>query len=296
MRKKRNGFAGRWMGNTALALAGAFVLMSVPMDVHAETFYGQDGWSVVFDGDSMNSTFTNADIDDTIYQMQPGDTADIHLTLTNDYDGDTDWYMTNEILQTLEDSQSVAEGGAYTYILTYIRQDGTEEILYSSEEIGGETINASGEGLHQATDSLEDYFYLDTLSSGQSGQIRLVVELEGETQGNAYQNTLAQLQMNFAVELSSAEGNPETGETSPSESTQETTPGGTTPEETTAGNTPSGTNPPGTVVKTGDTAQIELWSIVTLALGVLCLILAVIKITVTREGRGAGREGKGGRR
>ena len=33
------------------------------------------------------------------------------------------------------------------------------------------------------------------------GSISLVVSLDGETQGNDYQDTLADLQMNFAVEL-----------------------------------------------------------------------------------------------
>ena len=43
---------------------------------------------------------------------------------------------------------------------------------------------------------------LDTLAKGDKGRITLEVELDGETQGNDYQNTLADLQMNFAVELS----------------------------------------------------------------------------------------------
>ena len=107
--------------------------------------------------------------------------------------------MTNEVLQTLEDSQSVAEGGAYTYILTYVGADG-EEVLYSSEAVGGEGDSEAGEGLHQATDALEDYFYLDQLAEGESGYVQLVVKLDGETQGNAYQDTLAKLIMNFAVE------------------------------------------------------------------------------------------------
>ena len=50
----------------------------------------------------------------------------------------TDWYMTNEVLKSLEDSVSVAEGGAYTYILTYKDAAGTETVLYSSEVVGGE--------------------------------------------------------------------------------------------------------------------------------------------------------------
>ena len=86
---------------TAAAVVFA-ALVSVPATAHAETFSGGDDWRVVFDGENLDSTFTNAQIDDTIYQMQPGDTADIHLELRNDYPGDTWWYMTNEVLRTLD--------------------------------------------------------------------------------------------------------------------------------------------------------------------------------------------------
>ena len=47
---------------------------------------------------------------------------------------------------------------------------------------------------------MEDHFYLDRLESGQNASVHLFVGLDGETQGNAYQDTLAKLQMNFAVE------------------------------------------------------------------------------------------------
>ena len=42
--------------------------------------------------------------------------------------------------------------------------------------------------LHEATDALEDFFYLDSQTTGQQGTIRLRVSLDGETQGNSYQN------------------------------------------------------------------------------------------------------------
>ena len=86
-------------------------------------------------------------------------------------------------------------------MLSYKDHNGEETLLFSSDTVGGENISAGGEGLHEATGALEDYFYLDTLTTGQVGSISLVVSLDGETQGNDYQDTLADLQMNFAVEL-----------------------------------------------------------------------------------------------
>ena len=239
------------MMTAAAVLFAAFA--SLPATARAETFSGGDDWRVVFDGENLESTFTNAQIDDTIYQMQPGDTADIHLELRNDYAGDTWWYMTNEVLRTLEDSQDAAEGGAYSYTLTYYGPDGAADVLYSSENVGGDTVNESGEGLHQATDSLEDYFYLDTLSEGESGEIALQVHLEGETQGNAYQDTLARLQMNFAVELADSD----------------------TP--------PDGSTPGSRAARTGDTSEVMTWALITLALGLFLLCFAVYRILSGRR-------------
>ena len=65
-------------------------------------------------------------------------------------------------------------------------------------------MSAAGVGLHEATSALKDYFYLDTLTTGQTGKVTLNVALDGESQGNRYQDTLADLQMNFAVESRAA--------------------------------------------------------------------------------------------
>lgn len=51
-----------------------------------------------------------------------------------------------------------------------------EDVLFSNEALGGEDAQkGAGEGLKQATGSLEDYFFLDTLENGQSGKVYLTV-------------------------------------------------------------------------------------------------------------------------
>ncbi len=182
-------------------MVAAFAFISAPLAVSAETYSGGSNWKVEFDGKKLNSTFKSSDINDAIYKIQPGDTVNITLELKNSYDSQTDWYMTNEVLQSLEDSQSVADGGAYTYVLTYINPDGVKEVIYNSDTVGGENAGVKEEGLHQATGTLEDFFYLGNLATGESAEIQLTVKLDGETQGNDYQDTLARLQMNFAVEI-----------------------------------------------------------------------------------------------
>ena len=132
--------------------------------------------------------------------IQPGDSIELKVQLKNSDSTDTDWYMTNEVIQTLEDAQSSAEGGAYEYKLTYVGSDNTEKVLYNSDTVGGEGSSKTGEGLKELGNSTEKYFYLGRLASNGTGTVHLTIGIEGETQGNGYQNTLAKLRMNFAVE------------------------------------------------------------------------------------------------
>lgn len=191
------------MRKKILCLAAAAMLTAgTSVTAYAEQIVGDQSWVVEFDGEKMDSNFDASALSSEVYKLLPGDTMKLQVGVKNSSEGETDWYMTNEILQSLEESQSVAEGGAYIYELTYVDHTNTETVLYSSETVGGE---GSGEGFHQATDSLEDYFYLDHLKKGESGTVHLTVALDGETQGNGYQDTLAKLQMNFAVEKVTAQ-------------------------------------------------------------------------------------------
>ncbi len=191
-----------------LLLFGA-ALLAGTAGVHAETSYGSPDWNVTFTEDEkMESSFSSADLDDTIYGLQPGDNAIITLKLKNEHDVSTDWYMTNKVLYSLEDrsKNQATGGGAYTYILTYTDGDGEKKTLFNSDTVGGENSGAAGEGLHAAASALKDYFFLDTLNKGDGGTVTLEVALDGETQGNDYQDTLADLSMNFAVELNGTPG------------------------------------------------------------------------------------------
>lgn len=221
-----------------------FMAVGLAMPAHAQDFVGGNNWAVTFTGKEISSNFTSAEMTEEVLNIQPGDSITVQVSLKNEDKEDTDWYMTNEVLKTLEDSVSVAEGGAYTYILTYTGVDGAKTVLYSSEVAGGE-----GGSLDQATQALENYFYLDRLESGQSGLVELYVQLEGETQGNDYQDTLARLQMNFAVEKVAS--------------------------KTVVEN-----------VKTGDTSQIMLFSSLALISGLILMIFAVMSMKRRRDEKG----------
>ena len=199
--------------------------------------------SCSFTGKEMVSSFDSNKLAVSVSEMQPGDEVTFSVNIKNDSDISTKWYMSNDVLSSLEDAQSVAENGGYTYILTYTDPDGKEDTIYSSTSVGGEKETTAGKGLNEATNSLDDFFSLDTLEPGENGTVNLTVGLDGESQGNIYQDTLAKLMMNFAVEDNS---NP------------------TTP------NPPTYNTPPR--VKTGDVWSAA--SIFTFILGVVLLILA----------------------
>ena len=254
----------------------ASVLLSFAAPVHAEDYTGGSGWKVQFTGNEMVSNFTSADIADAVHALQPGDSVTISLSLENASGGGTDWYMTNKVLSSLEDSSEAARGGAYTYELSYTDGGGAVTVLFGSERVGGEGT-AGGIGLHKATDSLEDYFRLDSLNAGEQGTVTLTVALDGETQGNGYQNTLADLQMNFAVDpLILTADNGENGDGTDSG-------GGSNPGQ--------GSNPAGSgsfsystgTVRTGDSANLALWSAVAFGSGILLLILAVLWMRKDRK-------------
>jgi hypothetical protein len=235
----------------ALALG---LLLALSPCVYAEHFQGDPDWRVAFTtGKEMESNFKTADLDEAVSGLQPGDDITFTLALENQYGETTDWWMTNEVLYSLEDrsQNSATGGGAYTYLLTYTDKSGSTNTLFSSDTVGGDTVDQAGEGLHEATDALEDYFYLDTLSSGQQGTITLTVALEGETQGNDYQDTLADLQMNFAVELRTA------------------------------------TTAKPEIVKTGDDSHLLFYMV---AMGLSGLVLLVLGISSLKRGKQQGRD------
>ena len=162
--------------------------------VYARDF--EDAESVTFDGKKMTSTFDKVSLVQQAQTMQPGDTLTINITMNNDASKTSDWYIKNKVVSSLEQS-SKDSGGAYTYKLTY---SGTSAPLYESDTVGGENGSSAGTGLMAATDNLDEWFLVDSLGAGESGVLTLFVQLDGETQGNAYMDKLADLTFDFAVE------------------------------------------------------------------------------------------------
>ena len=165
-------------------MMAAVLAVGAPLTAFARDYQGADGWQATFDGSKLNSNFKDEDVTDSMSEIQPGDSITLHVQLTNQDSSNTDWYMTNEVLQTLEDAQQSAAGGGYSYRLTYVGSDKKETVLYDSTTVGGEGSSKAGEGLKQVDNSTQEYFYLGRLASQESGTVHLTVGVEGETQGN----------------------------------------------------------------------------------------------------------------
>lgn len=177
------------------ALAAAFLLpaalvLTVPTVSYAA---GPDG-TVTYDGGSkLKETDTGLDI-----PVVPGSTETTEITLQNTAGGSTNWYMSSEVLMSLEDAGKSASGAAYTYTLSYKAPDGSTRVIYDSSRVGG----AGSTGLYEVNDSLGDgYFYLGNLGNGAVGTVCLTVGLNGESGVNEYQALKGTLQTAFAVEL-----------------------------------------------------------------------------------------------
>ena len=177
------------------------------------------------DGKTMSNDFqknlTDANVETALKErlrsLQPGDDVTFTINLRNDYSKSTNWYMTNKIVSSLE--EGTAKDGDYTYHLWYKNNtSGKSTEIFDSNRIGGVIGDAevTSSGLMEINDAMkedytarngEKYFYLDNLSRGQGGQVFLTIELDGETQGNDYQDRLADLKMNFAVQVIEQSGN-----------------------------------------------------------------------------------------
>jgi hypothetical protein len=254
-------------GGLALAI---LLMVGSTLTVHAEDYEGKAGWKAEFTGNAIDSNFTSQSFADEIKFLQPGDSIVIRVAVKNGSQSDTDWYMSNEVLQSLEDS-SPAKGGAYTYELTW-KGTGDPATLYNSESVGGEKNNADRQGLHEVTDNLEQFFYLDHLAKGEEGIITLKVALNGETQGNNYQNTLARLQLNFAVEGSA--GDDGGGGRHIVREIQKYIQGEDRSVILDEATPKAITYSPG-VVRTGDTSRLMFWSVMALVSGLGLLICTV---------------------
>lgn len=177
-------------------MAAALAFAVLPVAAMAESIPHPGNWRVTYTSDGkMTDNYSASEYVDAVSGLQPGDDITFAITLSHENDSNADWYIANDVVKTLEEN-SEASGSAYEYRLTYTNPSGQVSTLYDSEVVGGD----EGNGLADATNALEDYIGLGQLTKGQTAKVELRVALDGETEGNAYFDTLARLKLKFAVE------------------------------------------------------------------------------------------------
>ena len=151
-------------------------------------------YEVEYDGSDITSDFDAEDLSSKLSDVQPGDSAEITFVLKNSSDKDVDWYMDNSIQKIFGDRDN---SGAYTYSLTYEDRD------LLNQMVGGDEGS-----LDDLNENIKDFFYLDRIAQGGQAEVKFYLELDGETQGNAYQTTDGTVRVNFAVEQVAEENPP----------------------------------------------------------------------------------------
>ena len=224
------------MKKFSLGILTAFVLLlSLTVTaIAAEADYNYDLGTTEYDGSKLNTSKVDVSLD----QLVPGESAQFTVTLKNSSDKETDWYMSNEAIWSFENNEELS-GGAYTYILSY---NGDE--IYNNEVVGGVKPDDPAEA-HDSTDALgDDYFFLGTLSKGQTAKVTLYVELDGLSQDDDFMESLSEIVLKFAVEE------------------QETN----------------------TIIKTGDTTKTLPFYIGAGVAGVAIIVLLVVRVRKNRKG------------
>lgn len=226
------------MKKFSLGILTVFVLLlSLTMTAVAAD-RNEDLGTVEYNGTKLVSSDMSA-LNKVLSEMEPGESAEFTVTLKNSGDKDMDFWMSNDVINYFEENGK-ASGGAYTYILRYNGSD-----LYNNQQVGGDKKDDGRQGLQEATGALENFFFLQTLSKGQSGTVTLYVALDGQTLGNTYQAASSKINLIFAVEEHGNEA---------------------------------------TVIKTGDTTNALPFFIGAGVAGLAILALVVIRVRKSRKG------------
>ena len=179
----------------------ALVLISASaLSVSAETVKG----TVTYDGDAVALNYSTKDIKEALSGLTPGDDVELEFTLKNNSNKATDWYVEDSVIKAFEEGiEETTEGtnGAYEYNLVYTSASGKSTGIYSNEVGGDNSGTTVPKGLKQASSGSEKYFYLDRIGKGKTGTLKLAIAIDGETLGNNYQSAIADLDVNFAVEV-----------------------------------------------------------------------------------------------
>lgn len=159
-----------------------------------------DKATVTYSGDGDNFDIENETaLTQAFNGMEPGETREAAVTLINNSDKKMNFYFSGQVLDNIAENSS---GG-----------DGDQEAIYTVE------LNRSGESIFEGLvgsknnteiqnqdladnlgmDFLKGNTLIATLESGESTEFSVIIQLDGDSVGNAYQYTEGSFEFRFAV-------------------------------------------------------------------------------------------------
>lgn len=124
---------------------------------------------------------------EALKDLMPGDKLTYTVTYTNNTTEAANFYVNAGVAKNFEDATG-AKGGAYSYVITNTKSDGSSLVLFDSETVGGD--NDQTIGLNQVDKGEDSYFTLGSVPAGKSGVVKVTVKLDGNTINNAYMETV----------------------------------------------------------------------------------------------------------
>lgn len=166
------------------------IMITLVMIVSAGAVYAAD--SFVFQGSSQKFvTDVSGTAGSGFDNMEPGETRDLSLTLTNADSNDTNFYMSAEILK------NIAEQGDKNAIYDFsIAKNGT---VFFDTVIGGSSSDKQNISIGSEYLQEDNTILLDTLSKGQKDTITISLKLDGDSAENAYMNQTGKIQLVFSA-------------------------------------------------------------------------------------------------
>ena len=149
-------------------------------------------------------TFTEADqliLSDTslgnVFEgMAAGDERTLAIEVKNENKNTTDFYMSAEAIQSLEEANK-ANGGAYRITLMV-----NDSVIYSNNSIGGASSEGTttSKGLYDVKE-LKDKLFVATLKTSEKAIVKFTMGLDGEAitnnESNSYSNAVGQFNFEF---------------------------------------------------------------------------------------------------
>ena len=120
-------------------LLSLVMILAVTVSVWADDsahYTGKENWVTYTKAGELESNFATGSYEENIEGLLPGDDITFTVTLKNENEASTDWYMSNDVIKSLEDAADAANGGAYEYELTYVDPEGNEDVKFSSDTVG----------------------------------------------------------------------------------------------------------------------------------------------------------------